>query len=161
MAKDAKPITHPSEDRGLTAEVRALMGVFALNTRVEAVIEEIDLEDGLSDPARHLIIQLGTPQRMGDLARRSNCLPSSVTAIAKTLEVKGLARRERDPEDGRAMILYLTDDGEDMREALLARASDIFKNICKLTDAQTQRFAELNDIIRTNIFEASTQESPS
>ena len=42
--------------------------------------------------------------------------PTSLSRILKTMEDKGVIRREKNPEDGRSVIIKLTDYGKEMRE---------------------------------------------
>ncbi len=46
--------------------------------------------------------------RMGELARRSRLSKQTMTTMVRLLERDGLARRESDPEDGRASRVVLT-----------------------------------------------------
>jgi DNA-binding MarR family transcriptional regulator len=46
--------------------------------------------------------------RMGELARRSRLSKQTMTTLVRLVEREGLARRERDPEDGRAFRVWLT-----------------------------------------------------
>lgn len=54
----------------------------------------------------------------GEMSRVFGVDPARVSRVGRALEKEGLVRRERDPEDGRVMRLYLTDAG---REALEKR----------------------------------------
>ena len=54
----------------------------------------------------------------GEMSRLFGVDPARVSRVGRVLEKEGLVRRERDPEDGRVMRLYLTDAG---REALEKR----------------------------------------
>lgn len=47
--------------------------------------------------------------RMGELARRSRSSKQTMTTMVRLLERDGLVRRERDPEDGRATRILLTE----------------------------------------------------
>ena len=47
--------------------------------------------------------------RMGELARRSRLSKQTMTTIVRLVEREGLVRRERDPEDGRAFRIWLTE----------------------------------------------------
>src|ERR1044071_3394617 len=73
-------------------------------------------------PLRHL-----GPMRVTDLAEVKQADPSTVSRQAAQLVRAGLARREADPEDGRASRLAVTEAGlaachklHDAREALVA-----------------------------------------
>ena len=47
--------------------------------------------------------------RMGELARRSRLSKQTMTTMVRLLERDGLVQRERDPEDGRATRVLLTE----------------------------------------------------
>ena len=47
--------------------------------------------------------------RMGELARRSRLSKQTMTTMVRLLERDGLVERERDPEDGRATRVLLTE----------------------------------------------------
>jgi MarR family transcriptional regulator, organic hydroperoxide resistance regulator len=47
--------------------------------------------------------------RMGDLARRSRLSKQTMTTLVRLMERNGLVRRERDPGDGRAARIFLTE----------------------------------------------------
>ena len=47
--------------------------------------------------------------RMGELARRARLSKQTMTTMVRLLEREQLVRRERDPEDGRAFRVVLTD----------------------------------------------------
>ena len=50
--------------------------------------------------------------RIGELARRSRLSKQTMTTMVRVLEREGLVRRERDPEDGRAFRIVLTERAE-------------------------------------------------
>jgi len=56
----------------------------------------------------------GTPSSA--ISQRMGMEPSSLTRTLKTLEDKGLIYREKNPEDGRGVIIFLTDFGKEKRE---------------------------------------------
>lgn len=47
----------------------------------------------------------------GDLAEKLSLVPGRMTDILKTLEKKGMIRRERDPEDRRRVLVRITPKG--------------------------------------------------
>jgi MarR family transcriptional regulator, organic hydroperoxide resistance regulator len=61
---------------------------------------------------------------MKELGRRMRCDPSFVTAIADSLEKRGLGRREPNPADRRIKNLVLTAEGLALKERLERAAVD-------------------------------------
>ena len=53
--------------------------------------------------------------RIGELARRSRLSKQTMTTMVRVLEREGLVRRERDPNDGRAFRIVLTEKAERFR----------------------------------------------
>ena len=53
--------------------------------------------------------------RVGELARRSRLSKQTMTTMVRLLERDGLVRRERDPDDGRAFRIVLTDRAQRFR----------------------------------------------
>jgi DNA-binding MarR family transcriptional regulator len=79
---------------------------------------------------------------------------TSLTRTLKTLEEKGLIIRKKNPNDGRGVLIYLTDFGKQMRaqskETVLQFNDTIRKNI---SEEKLQNFMEVADIINELISE--------
>ena len=164
MAKcDSDLIPDPRHDPDLSPEVRALMGIFAAFTRIQARFDEFEAEvdDDLTDNQRHMLVKLDQPRRMGDLARVMDALPSSLTAIADALEARGLVERMRDPDDRRAWLLCLTDPGRTLRAEMLVEGGRIFREVTGLATKDIATLADLTDKIRSNILQNMLQEGAS
>jgi DNA-binding MarR family transcriptional regulator len=56
--------------------------------------------------------------RLNQLAERLHIAPRSVTTVVDALESAGLVARVQDPEDRRAILLRLTESGEQMVERI-------------------------------------------
>ncbi len=89
---------------------------------------------------------------------------TSLTRTLKSMEEKGLIVRKKNPEDGRGVLIHLTDFGREKRE--LSR-----QNVLKFNDAvkqnvtpeQLQAFMEVAEVIHTliqdkNIFNQTEHE---
>ena len=61
----------------------------------------------------------------GAVAGEAGISKSTLTGVAKTLEAKGLIERKRHPDDGRRVVLSLTDNGH----ALMAKAFQAFNAV--------------------------------
>jgi DNA-binding MarR family transcriptional regulator len=94
----------------------------------------------------------GTPSTY--ISNRMGMEPTSLTRTLKTLEEKGLITRKKNPEDGRGVLIYLTDFGRKMRaqskETVLKFNETIRKNI---SEEKLQSFMEVADIINDLITE--------
>ncbi len=56
----------------------------------------------------------GTPST--SLGPKMGMEATSLSRILKTMEEKGLIERKKNPQDGRSVLLYLTDFGKEMRD---------------------------------------------
>ncbi|NBU81408.1 MAG: MarR family transcriptional regulator [Flavobacteriaceae bacterium] len=94
----------------------------------------------------------GTPST--SISSRIGMEPTSLTRTLKTLEEKGLIIRKKNPNDGRGVLIYLTDFGKQMREkskeTVLQFNETIRKNI---SDEKLQNFMEVADVINELISE--------
>ncbi len=66
--------------------------------------------------------------RMGELARRARLAKQTMTTMIRLLEREGLVRRETDPDDGRALRVFLTDRSRSFRPV----AEDVLRELDQL-----------------------------
>ena len=140
----------------LSPEIQAIMGVYALYWKLEEAFDCIETD--LSHAECHMVIKLDQPKRMGVLAADMLTVPSTITATADGLEKVGLLTRERDPEDRRAWLLVLTEQGQDLRNMLVSVAGDVFHRSSGLDAEETAQFARLARKIRDNILKTGIPE---
>ncbi|WP_396176130.1 MarR family winged helix-turn-helix transcriptional regulator [Flavobacterium sp.] len=94
----------------------------------------------------------GTPSTF--ISNRMGMEPTSLTRTLKTLEEKGLIIRKKNPEDGRGVLIYLTELGKEKRE--LSKSTVLkFNEVVKqnITEEKLQHFMEVADVINTLINE--------
>ena len=157
-------MSHRNPSDSLPDEVLAMLGVHQIFWRVQECVDELRENDdqavvqALSKQEKHVIILLGSPQRMGVLAREMTALPSTITSIADGLEEKLLLERIRDPADRRAFLLRLTGDGEEIRRTMVQKVSEMFRSISGLSPEETEAFAKLANKARRNILDHETPE---
>lgn len=70
-------------------------------------------ETGLSMARLRVLFQLSVngPARMGELSNCVDVAPRTMTSTIAAMERDGLVRRSPDPEDGRATVVTITDEG--------------------------------------------------
>jgi DNA-binding MarR family transcriptional regulator len=68
----------------------------------------------LSESAALARLDRGSPATAAELARAEQISPQSMGATLRALQERGLIRRAPDPEDGRRMILSITESGEEL-----------------------------------------------
>ena len=94
----------------------------------------------------------GTPSTK--ISSRMGMEATSLTRTLKTLEDKGLIYRKPNPNDGRGVLIYLTDFGKEKRaqskETVIKFNETIRKNI---SEEKLQNFMEVSEIINDLIAE--------
>jgi DNA-binding MarR family transcriptional regulator len=94
----------------------------------------------------------GTPSTY--ISNRMGMEPTSLTRTLKTLEEKSLIIRKKNPEDGRGVLIYLTQLGKEKRalskETVLKFNETIKKNI---TEEKLNHFIEVAETINDLITE--------
>ena len=79
-------------------------------------------------------VVVGGALRIGDLARREAVTPPAMTKTVAALERRGLARRARDPQDGRAVHVIAT---------LAGPAGEAFRGqVINISDPEVQALQE-------------------
>jgi DNA-binding MarR family transcriptional regulator len=94
----------------------------------------------------------GTPSTT--LGPKMGMEATSLTRTLKSMEEKELITKEKNPEDGRGVLIYLTEFGKEKRElsknTVLKFNEAVRKNI---SDEQLQHFMEVSEIINELISE--------
>lgn len=98
----------------------------------------------------------GTPSTA--LGPKMGMEATSLTRTLKSMEEKGLITKRKNPEDGRGVLIYLTDFGKEKRELSKSTVLKFNETIKKhITDEKLQHFIEvaetINELIQDkNIF---------
>jgi DNA-binding MarR family transcriptional regulator len=82
---------------------------------------------------------------LGKMGERLQVHPTSVTSIVDRLEAAGLVVRRRHPDDGRAVLAEITDDGRALVERATAELVGADFGLGALEDAHLR---ELSDLLR-------------
>lgn len=94
----------------------------------------------------------GTPSTY--ISNRMGMEAPSLTRTLKTLEEKGLIIRKKNPDDGRGVLIYLTDLGKQMREqskTTVLKFNEVVKQ--NITEEKLNHFMEVADVINDLITE--------
>jgi DNA-binding MarR family transcriptional regulator len=117
VTQDAGIHNSDQDTQWLTAEQRlAWLDMVRVLTLLPAALDaQLDRDAGLSFFEYHVLSMLAETEdrtlRMSRLAQLTSASLSRLSNVAKRLEMRGLLRREPDPEDGRATRAVLTDAG--------------------------------------------------
>jgi len=135
-----------------------LMRFFRLGARAKGMLNLKGGDLGAEFSALMLLFPLRFlgPMRVTDLAEAKQADPSTVSRQAAQLVKAGLARREADPEDGRASRLAITDAGldacrklHDAREAFLAEVLSSWP--ADRVEAFVELFTEFNTAVEARL----------
>ena len=94
----------------------------------------------------------GTPSTA--ISSRMGMEATSLTRTLKTLEEKGLIIRQKNPDDGRGVLIFLTDYGKQMREQsklTVLKFNEVVKQ--NITEEKLNHFMEVADVINDLITE--------
>ena len=94
----------------------------------------------------------GTPSTY--ISNRMGMEPTSLTRTLKTLEEKGLITRKKNPEDGRGVLISLTDLCKEMRgksKETVLKFNETIKN--NISEEKLNHFMEVAEVINDLITE--------
>jgi len=88
----------------------------------------------------------GGPRRITELAELEGLAQPTMTSLVKQLEQQGLVRRERQADDGRVVLVHLTDGGAVALEDYLARVRELLGSyLAEIPDEQVEALAAATD----------------
>ncbi|WP_433425173.1 MarR family winged helix-turn-helix transcriptional regulator [Microtetraspora malaysiensis] len=101
----------------LSLERQVCFALSVASRNVIAVYRPLLEPMGLTHPQYLVMLALWehAPLAVKDLSRMLQLDPGTLSPLLKRLEAAGLVRRERDPEDERALAVVLTEAGRDLR----------------------------------------------
>jgi DNA-binding MarR family transcriptional regulator len=92
------------------------------------------------------LARAGQPMQMGELATRLDVVPRSATSVVDELEPLGLVTRQREPNDGRRVLVSLTDRGGALAPQLVdIHGSAVASVLGELTATEVRTLAILLD----------------
>lgn len=116
------------------------------NRRVQAL--------GLTQAQWQILVRLTYMEgaRQSQLAEVLDMQPISVGRLIDRMEASGWVERKPDPEDRRAINLYLTDKAEPILELMWAHAAETRKMaIAGLSKADQDKLLEIMQLMRANL----------
>jgi DNA-binding MarR family transcriptional regulator len=88
------------------------------------------------------------PRRITELAEFEGLAQPTMTSLVKALEQQGLARRDRQADDGRVVLVHLTDSGAAALEDYRARVREMLgRNLAEIPDEQVEALAAATDAL--------------
>jgi DNA-binding MarR family transcriptional regulator len=90
----------------------------------------------------------GGPQRITTLAELEGLAQPTMTSVVKQLEQRGLVRRERQSDDGRVVLVNLTDAGSATLEDYRSRVHALLGTyLAEIPDEQVEALASATDAL--------------
>jgi DNA-binding MarR family transcriptional regulator len=90
----------------------------------------------------------GGPRRITELAEFEGLAQPTMTSLVKALEQQGLVRRERQADDGRVVLVHLTDSGAATLEDYRRRARELLSSyLVEIPDEQVEALAVATDAL--------------
>ena len=84
----------------------------------------------------------GGPRRITELAELEGLAQPTMTSLVKQLEQRGLLRRDRQADDGRVVLVHLTDSGAIALEDYRARVRELLgAYLAEIPDEQVEALA--------------------
>lgn len=121
--------------------VTALDGLFQMAARLDKIMKARLDERGLTAARAEviLVLQVSGEIMQRRLSRTLRCTPRNVTALVDVLERQGWVRRRPDPNDRRATLVSLTEQGEKAASSLAAERREAAS--CLLEDISEAEMA--------------------
>lgn len=133
---------HPTacaDEAALASDLRPVL--LRLNNLVRRRVPSVELTPAQST-ALTTVLDHG-PLRMGELADREQIRMPTATAIIRRVEKLGLVQRRPDPDDGRAVLVELTESGRERLGHVARERNALLAGLLKqLTDADRQAIAD-------------------
>jgi len=138
-------MTVPNESESAIADLLPVMG--QLLRRLRAVSNTRELT--WSQVAIMARLEEGGPMTTADLARAEAVKPQSMGVTLAVMEAEGLIERYAHPDDGRQMLVALTDDGrETRRKVRLAKHDWLMSAVANFTPAERKTLVSAVELIR-------------
>ncbi len=139
---------------GAVEQMRAVTSLMRAQQIVIGELDDILRKHGLTFARFEALVLLTFSRRgslpLGKMGERLQVHPTSVTSIVRRLEAAGLVTRTPHPDDGRAVLCEITQDGRDLVERATADLVDADFALKGLTDEQlTMLWSVLEPLRRT------------
>jgi DNA-binding MarR family transcriptional regulator len=113
-------------------------------------LRQVPVADALTFPQTAALGRLdrGGPAASADLARQEQISPQSMGATMSELEAHGLVNRQRDPDDGRRILLSISATGRrELNRRRNARVEQLAKGLADFTETELEQLATAAPLI--------------
>ncbi|HEX3802436.1 MAG TPA: MarR family transcriptional regulator [Solirubrobacteraceae bacterium] len=136
------PLNRADQIDFVSRELPSAAGLFA-----RLLLRQLDGE--LSRTELGLLNTLSSgPRRITELAGLEGLAQPTMTSLVKQLEQQGLVRRERQADDGRVVLVQLTDEGAVALEEYLTRVRELLgSHLAEIPDDEVEALAAATDAL--------------
>lgn len=130
----------------------------SLSTVLQRQLARADKGDGLTRArlSALALLVLGGPRTLGQLAAAERVRPPTMTRLVHAMESEGLVARERNPSDGRSVIIRATPSGEARLEQGRSRQiAPLAEAIAQLESNERRQLEDASDLLGLVLREAS------
>jgi DNA-binding MarR family transcriptional regulator len=113
-------------------------------------LRQVPVADALTFPQTAALGRLdrGGAAASADLARQEQISPQSMGATMSELEARGLVNRQRDPDDGRRILLSISATGRrELNRRRNARVEQLVKGLADFTETELEQLATAAPLI--------------
>jgi DNA-binding MarR family transcriptional regulator len=113
-------------------------------------LRQVPVADALTFPQTAALGRLdrGGAAASADLARQEQISPQSMGATMSELEARGLVNRQRDPDDGRRILLSISATGRrELNRRRNARVEQLAKGLADFTETELEQLATAAPLI--------------
>ena len=94
------------------------------------------------------LLVLGGPRTLGELAAAEHVRPPTMTRLVHAMEADGLVAREKNPNDGRSVVLRATPRGvEQLEQGRTRQIAPLAEAISDLDRAERKRLEDATDLL--------------
>jgi len=133
------PSDTPSGTNDRSPVEQAILRLFLRKGELEWDDQHPLFDSGLTIPQMKVLFTAARPggARPGFIAERTRMAPPNVTTVLDRLADRGLLYRAPDPDDGRATIVLLTEDGKRLVRAVAAASNERLRSdLERLSDTE-------------------------
>jgi len=139
---------------GAVEQMRAVTSLMRAQQIVINELDDILRKQGLTFARFEALVLLTFSRRgslpLGKMGERLQVHPTSVTSIVRRLEAAGLVTRTPHPDDGRAVLCEITQEGRDLVERATADLVAADFALAGLTDDQLKMLWSVLEPLRHN-----------
>ncbi|MGD8487231.1 MAG: MarR family transcriptional regulator [Chloroflexota bacterium] len=131
-----------------TTELAARLA--GLSTVLQRHLSRADAGEGLTRArlSALALLVLGGPRTLGDLAAAEHVRPPTMTRLIRAMEADGLVVRERNPDDGRSIVIQATPRGmEQLERGRTRQIAPLAESIADLDRAERLQLEDAADLL--------------